>query len=171
MVGSSLGGAVLQVPSARHLGLWDAAGAKGGVPRSSVTDLHTPVTATENAKSEWRFPISLLIVLQSQLELGTSRKGSLPQLMLPNYTRSTNHPIPRSRHIILVSDFSWFLSGFHCCLAAASWSYFTLLELPLSFSFHLYLLHTVRSLLAALVLPKVYALSALVAKGFSCFSG
>ncbi|KAK4810889.1 hypothetical protein QYF61_013297 [Mycteria americana] len=39
-----------------------------------------------------------------QLELGASREGPLPQIVPPNYTRTTQHPIPKSNYLILAKQ-------------------------------------------------------------------
>jgi len=61
-----------------------------------------PRIPLKNVKSEWTFPIPLLLVLRLQLELGASGVGPLPQTAPSKYNRTTQHPIPKSSHLILV---------------------------------------------------------------------
>lgn len=73
----------------------------------------------ESAKSEWRLPISVLLVLRLQLKLAASGEGPLPQFTPLNYVCITHHPIsksnPKSNHLILAGGL--LISGFHRCWA------------------------------------------------------
>ena len=104
----------------------------------TITDIRMLATITESdprnplisVKSEWRFPIPLLLFLRLQLELGTSGEGPLSQITPLNYTRATQHSIPKSSHLILVGgllisySFSLLLGWSSSEVTSFSWNCF-----------------------------------------------